>query len=281
MNDRIQLSAKSFETLALNEPLRFPVPEFANDQSRRDESLYFWKLLQFSFQVQDPASFPAFSRDNISADDVEVLHRFIDTARTLANSILLQSNAQVTITLDDETGEPTVEQSDFPPKEVVVGVATLFRQCFTPDEPASFKAVYNRLERINRAEPGDADYETRAQMLRSWRAAQGQLRALSLLEHVGEELVRRGEMSDGGIPRLHDLNPEQLISLYIYGDLIHWGDKRQALAVFGAEADLTAVRELDFLKVITSLIHFYAGFAVMIEAAMAEYTPDGTGDKKI
>lgn len=275
MNDRIQLNAKSFETLALSEPLRFPVPLLATSHSDREDSLYFWKLLQFSFPVADPATFPAIDATLLTAEDRQALRRFVDTASTLADSALLRSDATVTITFDDETNQPTVQQSNFPSKEIVVGVVTLFRQCFTPGEPASFIATYNRLERLNRVKTDDANYEVRAQALRTWRVVHGRLRALSLLEHVGEELTRRGEMG-GEIPRSHDLNPEQLISLYAYGDLIHWGDKREALALFGAEADLTAVRELDFLKVVTSLIHFYVGFAVLVRNAIGDSAQSDT-----
>lgn len=89
--------------------------------------------------------------------------------------------------------------SEFPPTEVIRGFLVLFRQFYSPDEPASFTKVKSIIMR-GAKEATDTAVDARLSTLKAWGRAQGRLRAFSLKYLVGTRLVEEGRYSVGGIP---------------------------------------------------------------------------------
>lgn len=264
----VEITAESFETIVTRiQPLRFPIPmrELIHSPGGAE---YFWKLLQFIFPLDNPADFPALGSVGSRPEERSAVLRYIRTAQDLAVSTVLNSSANATMKIDRESDKITIITEDFPARDAAIGFTTMFRQCHSHDEGASFTRVNNIIGKVNKL-VGDNKYEQRRRMLNVWRSAHGRLKASSIIELVDEKLVALGIRPAGYTPSVHNLNPDQLISLYEYGDLIHWGRQRDELAAFGADS-LGAARELDFLKVAVGLTHFYIGFATLAQAALSD-----------
>ena len=261
-----KLEAVSFEILALEQPLRF-APPMAELGTSPEGFEYWWKLLQFALPLADPNDFPPLGANSYTGAEHATVFRYISVTRDLAASTVLNSPAKVTMQLD-KNGRESIVREGFPPRDSVVGFISLFRQCYSTHEEASFTNIYKLIERVNE-QIGNSQKLSRRRVLKLWRFAHGQLRGWPLLELVGKELELQDKWSSRFTPHLHDLNPEQLIALFAYGDLIHWGAARNDLVAFSAGA-LGAARELNFLRVAVSLAHFYAGFATLASSALSD-----------
>ena len=65
--------------------------------------------------------------------------------------------------------------------------------------------------------------------------------------------------------------PLQLISLYNYGELIHFGERREKLKeVIGAGPFEENWTKMEFMIAAAGLSHFYIGFGLLIQAALAD-----------
>jgi hypothetical protein len=95
----------------------------------------------------------------------------------------------------------------------------------------------------------------------------------NLRVRVGQRLQEDGRWPDGAFPGQSSdrvLGPEQLISAYQCGDLIHWGDKRSVLEAAAADPFESAWQRMLFLHAVGGLAHLYLGFAVLVQAAAPE-----------
>ncbi len=200
-----------------------------------------------------------------------VLDRYCSAAAELAESTFLGYPTMMTIrpgaSIEDE-----VERA-YPPMENIRGFSVLLRQFHSKDELASFPKMRALLGRLD-AEAEDAHSTARREQLGAWGRAVGQARM-----HQVKALVRRRLERDRGwtLPKLPDENqsPEQLLSLYNYGEDIHWGRKRETLAALGVDPLEAAMMRMHFFEAATGLAHLYLGFAVLVEAALpAEPGPD-------
>ncbi len=70
------------------------------------------------------------------------------------------------------------------------------------------------------------------------------------------------------LPGEGGLSPTQLFSTYQYGDLIHWGSKRDALRAVESDPFDSAWTRIQFLDAATALTHLYLGFALIVKAAL-------------
>lgn len=71
------------------------------------------------------------------------------------------------------------------------------------------------------------------------------------------ETITGGSMPDAG-------SPTQLISMFAYGSLIHWWDKREQLSRQQADEFGGPTDQLRFLEAIAGLAYLYMGFAVIV-----------------
>ena len=79
---------------------------------------------------------------------------------------------------------------------------------------------------------------------------------------------------DVAIPGEDGLSPQNLISVFQYGDLIHWGDKKAEIIGPDKDPFAHAWQRMAFLEAMLGLSHLYMGFSLVIGAALGE-APQG------
>jgi len=263
----ITIHAVSFESLAVRETqLKFSPP--LQDQTSKPEAFEFWwKLIQYAFELPDPSGFPPLLPEARSCgDDLDRLDRYIAAAEDMAQSTVLAGDDSLTVHLPEESGPERVETA-FSSNEATRGFTVLFRQFHSQKEPASFSRVQRVLRDAN-ARANDNDQDARNEHLNEWGRALRSLKTEPLKVRVGEKLQREGKMPRGDIPGQGALSPEQLISAYQYGDLIHWGDQRSVISAASNDPFDHAWQRLAFLEAITGPIHIYLGFSLVVRAAL-------------
>jgi hypothetical protein len=217
--------------------------------------------LYYVFQFPSPYEFPA----PPAPGSVDVLNRYCDAAKELASSACLAYGASVEVRVERGPDGLQVESvtPDFPSAELIRGFLALFRQFYANDETASFTKVKSILM-VAAKEARDAEAETRMTTLKIWGKAQGQLRAYNLKTLVGRRLAEEGKF--GEIP--DEGSPATLISSFAYGELLHWGDKRDQVAGWQADQFLGPWLQIQFLEALAGLAYFYMGYAVIVARSM-------------
>ena len=97
----MQVFARSFESLATDSTaLRFPAPlaDRAPDPAGFE---FWWKMLEFVFQLPDPSSFPKLSVLPLGPE-LAVLRRYIAAAEDTAGSALLSGGDAFTVRVSDD-----------------------------------------------------------------------------------------------------------------------------------------------------------------------------------
>jgi hypothetical protein len=141
---KVRVEARSWESLAADEPLRFSVPPTAVGPNA-DGFVYWWKLIQYTTDVGDPTRFPPLPAP-FGSDDERTLRRFVTTALDLSRSTALNYDASVLVSVSDDrlTEEVT---ADAPAADALAGFSVLLRQLYSQDERASFHKVYGLIAR--------------------------------------------------------------------------------------------------------------------------------------
>lgn len=261
----IPIRAVGYSSLVADYPLTFPPPlaEHSPNPTAFDAS---WHLLQYVFNLPNPRTFPPFA--NVpSGGSLRVLRRYSAAARELAESAFLAHPTGMTVhVLDDGSGERI--DKNFAPRENIRGFSVLFRQFYSNDEPASFNAAQRALRQLN-ARAEDELVSVREDYLRTWGKAAGRLRGFPLNILVGKQLQTEGRWHAGELVGERDPGPEMLISIYNYGEDIHWGEKRDQLAALDASPFDSARMRLACFNAMVGLAHVYIGFAQIVDAAFA------------
>jgi hypothetical protein len=233
-----------------------------------DHSLnWHWLFFQYVFPLADPRSFPTFETPKWTDDERSRLDRYIRHAADLAGSTALTAQDGYKVSIPDlQSGDWEVEETKTA-RDATVGFLTMFRQCYSPDELASFKRVYDIVSR--EAHGAGLPPET----MRAWKGAHNKMRGTHL-DHL--ILVRANE--DGLIgPHVVEGNafepgkadsPKQMLSTIFYGDAIHWGDNRTVIDDWDREHPFWGMkRRFDALRVAVQLGHLYVGFAGIVGRA--------------
>ncbi len=168
--------------------------------------------------------------------------------------------------LDDGSGERI--DKNFAPNENIRGFSVLFRQFYSNEEPASFNAAQRTLRELN-AQAGDNFVSIRDDYLRVWGRAAGKLRGFPLYILVGKQLQADGRWHFGELAGEQDPGPEMLISIYNYGEDIHWGEKVDQLAAWDASPFDSARMRMACFNAMVGPAHVYLGFAQIVDAALA------------
>lgn len=262
-------TARSFETLAANHPLLFPAP-YADLPGASGYELP-WRYLTYVFDLPAPASFPPITPSAVNEGDRGVLHRYISAARELAEGSFLR--LPIGFSIKFSKSGPTLINRDFPTPEVVRGFCTLFRQFYSDQEKASFSAARKVIGRANSIERTETS-AIRAEHLKKWRSAAGQLRAYQLNVLVGFKLQKEGRWHSAELPGERN-SPSSLIALYNYGNDIHWGDRREEVEALGREPSLDAFIRAQFFDSVSGLAHLYLGFSLLVSTALGNPPPAG------
>lgn len=264
----VTVRAVSFEALAADYPLSFPPPlaECSDNPSGFEHN---WHLIQYVFNLPDPRRFPPFA--NIAPGrPLDILQRYSAAAKELAESTFLAHPTGMTVTVLDGGKSEQIDKA-FAPKENVRGFSVLFRQFHSNDESASFNAVQGVLRQLNKQED-DGFITIRTQYLTAWARAAGKLRGFPLKVLVGKQLQAQGRWPSGPVVGEKDPTPEMLISIYNYGDDIHWGDKHERIAAWEKSPFDSAWMRMSFFEAIVGLAHIYIGFALLVDTAFGQAT---------
>lgn len=134
----LSVEARPFSALVQEMPLPWPTP-MRELMKNPDGGDYVWRRLTYVFRLNNPREL-APTRPTLTANERELVQRFVEQARSLAGTTLLGASDRVTVNVPDFEGEATVvtELSD---PDVTVGFMVLLRQCYANDDEASFARV--------------------------------------------------------------------------------------------------------------------------------------------
>jgi hypothetical protein len=222
----------------------------------------FWSLkLAVAFSSLPPAStFPPLQQP-ASGGAERVLRRYVEQAKDLAISeVLNATDLGFTVNVGDGGNETTVE-SNFSTRERVRGLTAGFRQLYSPEEPASFQKAMNTMQLAVRGEKS-ANGVVQLAALGEWGTATGELRGKWL------DALAQARFLPPGIPAaVPTQSPEEVISVFLYGDHLHWDRKAKQRAEWAKDPVLDAYYQLHFLGAVAGLGWLYVGFAELVERA--------------
>lgn len=265
--DHLNVTCSGPERLLAGRELPYAPPMVEEPGVSREAFEFHWRQLDYVFELPDPRTFAPLTT-TLDGEAVSVLRRYIRTARDLAGSGVLNAvgDGQGTVVLveDDTYAERLVVR--LPDRDRQVGLVALLRHCDSPQENASFKRVADALWQACDREPRAAS-EARRDVLVAWRRAAGRLHGKSLNQLLRDKLVAEEEM--GILAYDEPDSPAFLLSVFDYGDLLHWDSKREALSEWEQDKFVIADRRVAFLGAASTLAHVYIGFAVLAESALS------------
>lgn len=262
--DGMTINAVSWHDSILPQPLRF-APPYAETSTNPDGFSYFWQLAEYAFHLPNPAKLPEI-RHQLSDDERARVTRFIQSCIELATYSFMSAPTGVSVSVANGVESVTTE---FSSREVTRGTVTLFRQLYGTDS-ASYKDAVGILSSAHKA-TRDSEYDEREDIIVPWRRAHGALCQQRIQAIVGRKAADAARQGAGASAPLafEDIRPTEVLSRYMYGDLIHWGDQRAALAALGTDEFHLAMDQMHFIEAMTGLAHYYLGFSVLLSKAFA------------
>jgi hypothetical protein len=262
----VTLRGTSWEDSILPQPLKF-APPLASLSSNTAGFARAWQFFRYAFDLPDPSKFLALGT-RLGATDIAAVERFVATCEKLAGYSLLSAAGSVTISVASSDSDPSIV-TDLPSSESITAATTLFRQLHAKDEKASFHVVSSILGKQIHIDH-DEHSDQRLEYLKVWKSCYGKIQARRLAAIV----ARKAIANQGGHPSVpvpfEDESPTFLISLFEYGDLIHWGEKRDKHRALMQEPVFRELAQMRFLDAVTDLSHFYFGFSLMLRAAFPQ-----------
>jgi hypothetical protein len=262
--ERLHVTAYTPEKLVVDarEP-PFPVPmaEYVVQPSAYE---FWWKQLDYVFGLGDPRGVPPLAT-TLAAPESNVVNRYVRIAGDLAGSSLINASDEgfhVRVP-DDGVHEPDEVDKRFGGRDVLAGFAALLRQCDSPNDRAHFERVRSILWVASQAAP-DPWQEARLRELTAWSAAAKALHRKSLNQLLRDKLVTQGV---GAVQYDEEHSPVELLTVYNYGDLIHWGDRSGVVAEWEEDDYVESDRRLAYLHAAAALAHVYIGFAELARTA--------------
>ncbi len=260
-----RITSVAWSSFAENAELRWQPPLLDQMQSP-EYAKYQWRRIQLAFPaLPDPAAIPRMRNAAFAPNEEEAIGRYLRLAPELARASLFASDEDVTISIDDDGSEAI--EATASARDITAGFLVTWRQFYSSNEPASFDRVRGYLMREAKNTPS-------FEPIKLWGRAGGQLKSTHLEHLVLEGLANRGEIP-AAVPAhgsTHDPanvdNPQMLISKQLYGDLVHWGDKRGELAAIADDRFRIAWERLAAVAAAIALGYIYIGFASVIATAL-------------
>jgi hypothetical protein len=225
-----------------------------------------WKFFQYVFTLDDPRQFTPPVGMLWSEQERAALDRYIRHAQQLAGTTLLTATNGYRVFLATLDATPVIDETTSS-VDATVGFLTMFRQCYAPDELASFKRVWDLVARELHRLGADMG------PLKEWKKAHARLRRVQLDDLILVQAAARGHVPEH-VGRPHETpspqdSPEQLLSTVFYGDAIHWGDRRTVIETWDSgDAILAVKRRFDARRAAIHLAHLYIGFAAIVALAV-------------
>lgn len=268
-DELVTFHGTTWRSLAFPQPLSFapPYAEYARD---KEGFAYWWQMLKFVFDLPNPHAFPPLH--GFAPAEEAILLRFVETCRELAESTVLSHHGGVHFEI--QGGIPTVS-ADEPPREALRGTVVLFRQMTAEGEPASFSAVRKIIgSRIKQVR--DEHFDQRDEWQRRWVRARAALMSGLLTAMADRKAIRQEGGSDSYPIVGEQVRPAELLSLFQYGELIHWDKKRDAMSALMADDFDHKMQTHNFLEVVVQLSHLYLGYSLLVRRALGLPTFQGT-----
>lgn len=246
-------------------PLAFdpPLIEHATTDAGRKGFHHIWEKLNFAFALPDPAQFPRLPA--LTDEDRVILERFVQVCRQLAGYSAINDDSRLSYKFKGSLAD-TEFNIDYPSEESFTAAAVRFRQLHSGREAAPFDKAKGRLSKAVQQLPEKQRSESK-DILEQWKAARGKL-----MTELLETIVCRKAAPPNPPPDFplsyYNIHPEDLITTFQYGDLIHFSERRENLKALTANSTNEAYYRYAVLLAITSLSHLYFGFALLIQAAM-------------
>jgi hypothetical protein len=244
-------------------PRAFDPPLIEHAVGDNNGFAHHWEKLTYAFALPNPADFPALP--GLTDNDKMVLCRYAKMCRQLAGYSALNNDTSLTWTV--KNGKSDI-QATSPTPEAFGGTAIAFRQLHSDDETASFSRTKGLLMKAIKLLPA-AEQETPKSVVTQWAKARGKLMN-RVLETVVATKVGKADPhpAPDDFPFSYcNVNPQELILTFNYGDTIHFsGEQEKLSALLETEANAAYYKHAVLLA-ITSLSHLYFGFAVLSEAA--------------
>lgn len=244
--------------------LNFPPPlaHLGTDPSTFD---YQWQHLTYAFGLPDPADFPPLPND-LPAEDVRNLKRFIAVCEKVASYTVVAHKGG--ITMSGESGKWRMEV-DATEDEETVGFSVRFRQLHSSSAgDPDFAVVSNVLNKYAR-QFTDEQTDKRLAILEQWRKARGKLMNRPLQNIVCRMVLERDNCPDIEQHEMYgDVKPTDLINLFNYGELIHFGKHSADYDEMAEEPDQEAIQHNNFMISMLGLVHLYFCFAEVIRSAI-------------
>jgi hypothetical protein len=259
-------TAESAAVLVVDRELPFELP-MSEAVRNRDGFSFWWKQLDYIFELDDPRTFPALQVD--LGDGTAAVKRYIETANHLADTDALSAlDRGFFVRLEDGTGCESEVNADFGRKDSQLGLSGLLRHCDSRavKDGARFRRIHELL--VSAAEQ-TADATVRAEQLRqleAWRVSIELLHSRSVDQCVRDRLVAENGWS--AFDYREHYRPDYLIRVYDYGDLLHWGEQTEELAELEADEFLAAYNRFGFFYAAAGLAHLYIGFGELARAAV-------------
>jgi hypothetical protein len=225
-----------------------------------------WTFFQYVFPLADPRGFPPVQTARWSSSERHALSRYVSHARDLAGTTLLTARNGYSVHIATPDSEPEITETASS-RDLTIGFLTMLRQCYSPDEDASFKRAYDLVSREVHAAGSELA------VIKAWRRVHAALRTTHL-----DHMILVKAAADGLVPQAigarnahspGEINPPQaMIGAMFYGDAIHWGDRRSVIEAWDSEHAVIATRlKFDALRAAVHLGHFYVGFAAIVGMA--------------
>jgi hypothetical protein len=259
----LELSAVTFHDSILPVKLNFPPPlaHLGSDPSTFD---YQWQLLTYAFNLPDPADFPKLPGE-IPVEDVRRLKRYVEVCEKTAKYTVVAHKGGITMTGVKGDWDLDVDQTS---DEQTVGFATRFRQLHhsSTGDP-DFSVVINLLDKYTR-DFTDEHTEERKTVLQKWRKARAQLINRPLPNIVDRIVLKKDNCPNiDDFAMYNDVNPDEIINLFNYGELIHFGKHSEDYEKMADEPDMEAIQHNNFMQSMLGLVHLYFGFSALSRSA--------------
>jgi hypothetical protein len=259
--DVARVQGTTVESLVADMPLPF-LPPGTSQATDREGFEYWWRQLLYIFELPDPRLFPPLE-SSLAQENRQVVDRFVGLTQQLAASGVANAFCSVQVSHNRETDEMTVVPT-FPALDLQAGFTALLRQCESHEEPASYDKVRDILWLASEAAT-DSHRVERLDQIRMWHAAVKALRKKSVNQLLRERLI-----ANEGFQVLaydEERTPADLLRTFNYGDLIHWGTRRDEIAAAQDELG-TAQLRFDFLEGALGLAHAVVGVGELVRAAV-------------
>jgi hypothetical protein len=245
-------------------PLAFDPPLIEHAVGEDNGFAHHWEKLSYAFALPNPSDFPILA--TLTNDDKAVLRRYAAVCRQLAGYSSINNESAITWTVTN--GKPDIELVS-PTSEAFGGTAIAFRQLHSDDETASFSRAKGRLMKAIKLLP-TAEQEAPKNVVTQWAKARGKLMNRLLENIVGTKVGKAGpHPAPDDFPFSYcNVNPQELILTFNYGDTIHFSGEQEKLSTLLETEANAAYYKHAVLLAITNLSHLYFGFAVLAEAAM-------------